>query len=490
MPIRTAPLLEPCSTHAEVKAGWRCGACGLLLCPACTGFRAAGHGRIDVCLKCGGLARPIRERRALLQPFAAALTGAVRWPFTRETVLTVFSAAVVIWVFAKVGSLAALVADGLVIALMFHVVRHTAMGHDDLTDPGDFRGFFEDVLGPLMRCLVASVWTWGPFVAYVVFHEGGFFVGSFDALHLREITGPLPVLLLLGGTLLFPMSLLAGALDLPIIQLLNPLIVVGHAFRLGRDYWLLSLFCMAVSVTESILLKVLGFIDLHLLGLPDLVFYFVLLFPPLMMFRALGLLVRARGDELGYGGVESFLEPVLGKVAPSVELGLTAQDLLLRESLSERLAETTAVVVPHADVAVASAQMSAEFELPDEALSEPPPLLLARKIMASDLTGALRLLELHGPALPPNALSAQGWVSLSRACVDEGKAELGLLALSRADAIAPEGPLAPQSLLQAARVADEKLGDRARSNALLADLLRRFPGTAEARFAAKRLRST
>ncbi len=458
--MSASAYLEPCAIHPLASAGWRCTSCDSLLCPSCTGFRKMGEGRIDSCLRCGGVAHQLRLSRALLQPFAQTLPSAIRWPFTRETALTALSAAVVVWLFAKVGSFAALIADGIVIAFLFHVVRHSAKGHDDLADPGDFRGFFEDVLGPIFRCLAASVWAWGPFIAYVMLHEGGFFVGSVAALNLRTIAGPIPILLLLGGTLLFPMSLLAGALEVPLLQQLNPLLVIGSAVRLGRDYWLLSGFCLAVSITESMLRAVLGFIDVHLLGLPDVVFYFVLLFPPLMMFRALGLLVRARGDELGYGGVDSFLEPALGATLPAVAL----------ESNQEPLApERTAI------------------EIPDELSSEQPRLVLARKITESDFGGAIHVLEKSGSELPAHTLSAPSWVALGKACLADGRPKLALFALLRAVEVAPQGPLAPQAFLQAARISDESEGDRAHSIELLGELVRLHPDTAEARFAQKRL---
>ena len=45
----------------------------------------------------------------------------------------------------------------------------------------------------------------------------------------------------------------------------------------------------------------------------------VLLLPALMLFRAMGLLVRVRGDELGYGGESAYLVPVLGTLRPARE---------------------------------------------------------------------------------------------------------------------------------------------------------------------------
>src|SRR5437588_458944 len=131
-----------CTTHPDVAAGWRCGTCNAALCPACAAWRIAGQGRIEVCKLCGGAAGPIRVRRAVAQPFSAdRLIEAVRWPFHKEGLLTSISCALVLWILSKGGGLAALVADGVVLAVMFHVTTSTAKGEDEFQSAGDFKGF-------------------------------------------------------------------------------------------------------------------------------------------------------------------------------------------------------------------------------------------------------------------------------------------------------------------------------------------------------------
>ena len=505
-----------CARHPSAAAGWQCGGCGEALCPQCAGFRKAGYGRIEVCLGCGGLATVLRERRAVLRPFdAATLRGAVRWPFSRDGLLSAVACAVVLWVLGKGGVMGALSAEGLVVSILFRVTVSTARGADGFQGADDFRGFFQDILGPLFRALVASIWAWGPFVLWVSFH-GGFFRNG-DPLQLTELTSVVPVLLLLIGTFFFPMALLAGALETPLQQLLNPLVVVGYAVRLGRDYLLLSAFCLGISLAESILLQLLGFIDDHVLGLPQLVQLTALLFPPLMLFRALGLLVRARGDELGYGGEASYLEPVLGDVQPATELLAKDRDEMLREQLGraapENAAETPggwaeprAPEAEHSEPAAAGEASSGlelgghaagethgESALSGEAMFEAPAPAgeaghaLARKVTEGTFAGAVALLASAGPSVPATLLSARSWTDLGRACLAGQRADLAVVALRRAVEIAPAGPLAPQALLQAARVLDEKLHDRAGSDLVLRELLERHPGSPEARFAARRL---
>ena len=307
-------LAPPCSTHRDRRAGWTCGTCGAQLCAeSCAAWRKLGQGTIEVCRLCGGAAHPVRVRRGLLEPFGVeSLQEAVRWPFHREGLLTAFACAVVIWLMGKAGLLAGYFGFGVVLAVCFHVTRSTARGEDQLRDAGDFRGFFEDVIGPLLRASFAGVWAYGPLVAFLFWKHA-------LPQDLSRGDTAIAVLLLAAGVFLFPMALLAGALSSPLLQVLNPMVVIGYAVKLGRDYALLAGFALAISIADSIVLAVIGAID-RVVGVPDVLEYTLLLLPALMLFRAMGLLVRARGDELGYGGDSSYLVPVLGRLRPMTEV--------------------------------------------------------------------------------------------------------------------------------------------------------------------------
>ena len=114
-----------------------------------------------------------------------------------------------------------------------------------------------------------------------------------------------------------------------------------------------------------------------------------------------------------------------------------------------------------------------------------------------DLDSARALLRAAGKSIPVGTLSAQSWSELARSMGEEAaraapdekraRAELSLLACMRAIELAPQGSLAPKIWLQAARLCDELLSDRARSDRLLHELQQRFPETDEGEFAARRL---
>ncbi|MFL5371456.1 MAG: hypothetical protein ACJ78Z_14765 [Myxococcales bacterium] len=298
-----------CLQH-RAAAGWRCTQCQRPLCPAC----AAPSPGLVVCTYCGGLADVLRERRAVLRPFRGEIATAVRWPFPRAGVLSCAAAAVVVWLLGALGGLAGLIADGVMLAYLFQIVRHTARGADDFPAPEDFRGFFEDVLSPLFRILLATVWMFGPAMWWAFYKAGGD-LGRFLSSDVLAARSAPFLALLAAGAFFFPMALVAASLRGPISQVLNPALVVGNAVRFRGDYLVLAAFCLACSIAEALLNAICGFVFARF-PFPELWRDFVLLFVPLAMFRALGLFVRTFGDRLGYGMASDYLEPVLGPAQP------------------------------------------------------------------------------------------------------------------------------------------------------------------------------
>jgi hypothetical protein len=285
-----------CPQH-RAAAGWRCTQCQRPLCPAC----AAPSSGLVVCTYCGGLAEVLRERRAVLRPFRGEIVSAIRWPFQRAGVLTCAAAAVVLWALVALWIFGAVIAAAVLLTHLFEIVRHTAGGADEFPGPGDFRGWFEDILAPLLRISLVSAWVLGPALWWEM-RAGGTLSAPFVAL-------------LAMGAFLFPMALIAAALPGPIAQVVNPAIVVGNAFRLGADYLFLAGFCLACVMAEMLLNALCGVVFARF-PLPGLWRDFVLLFPLMAMSRALGLFVRNFGDRLGYGLASDYLDPVLGPAEP------------------------------------------------------------------------------------------------------------------------------------------------------------------------------
>lgn len=504
-------MIPHCSKHPPQRAGWHCDACDADLCPDCAGIR--GDGQIEGCLTCGGAVRKLLVSRGTLQPFSLEqLISALGWPFTRAGMLAIFASAVLVTVFGLLGAKARYIAGGVIIAYLFQVVRHTAKGEDDFPEPEDFTDYFADVVGPSWRLTLALAWIWIPalILAFqqrpdaaaqqesavrqalqpggaglnvrgmrvVTNANGGFEVleagatppppspeqllrmqreaaaeAAWAAAHPPPPEKKVPVwtiLLIVLGAAIAPMSLLASALKTPLSVAVNPIVLGGYAIKLGRDYFLMAGFCLAVALVEWGLQRGGAALPFPL-RLPA---NFALLILPFGLFRGIGLFVRARGPDLGYGGEEAYLVPALGETRPAGTLA------------------------PATEPVTATRRSYAPIEL-DE-VSE-----LAALVEAGNLDGALA--HLGQTKAPANALPPASWLELGKVAIQRKKAGPAILALRRCVEAAPAGPHAAQAWLLAARTYAEGLSDRATSDKLLGELARRFPETAEGKFAAARL---
>ncbi len=536
-------------------------------------------------MRCGGLARRLTVHRSEQSPLTRTLPRALAWPFQSGGLFTLTAIAAVLWLLRPIG--AAVIGWGVAIAWMFQIIRHTGAGHDDIPAPEDFRGIFDDVLGPIARGLFASLWFVAPLIWWLLAtHQLHFPLDGAQPIHLNAFAW----LLLLAGTLLSPMALVAGALGSPFSTLLNPFAIVGLSIKVGRDYWLTSLFCLACSLLGGVVVDYAELLREHGPPLSGLFASLISLYFPTVYFRALGLFVRTRGDALGWGGAGAYRVPLLdakpvhelksaeeqradGALAPSEPLELdgpsprraeppadaietppeTHRPELIPFDAERALAMTSfsafglgggsadedarsegdgppgdpAVPAWSEPIAPAAPALAAkrpgetaplgEARMPDAAQrAEPPraanppggaialedgsdpmlPARLAQKMAMRELGEAKRLFREGRARIPPATLSAQAWLDLSRVYSDDAarlpaeKRDLGdlaLLACQQGLSVAPEGPLAPRTWLAAARLCDELLGDRARSDELLRELSRRFPDSPEGEFAARRL---
>lgn len=551
-----------CGTHPEAPAGWRCTRCGEALCPDCTALRPTGSGAMEVCGRCGGSAETVRLPRAQVQPFVARLKGAFTWPFSPQGLFALFAAAVFLWLARFLGSMAAGIAAGVILAYRFQVVRHTAGGGDDFPGPDDFRGVFDDVVAPAWRMTMAGVWILAPLlVVWMVAAQapppspaveerppaeeeakagpgeppaledaeedpptdgvalaeaapprhdvegwrappvpppepppsrGRRLLGLLGGLAMGE-RPPVPAWgwLLVGvGALAYPMAVVAAALQTPMFTILNPLMVIGLAVRTGADYGLCALVFLFLELAQAGLARVIGPLA-HRVPLGGLVEAFVLLFVPFLQMRVIGLLVRVRGDDLGYGSPDFYLEPVLGAARPRLPLEKVQPPPRVEAAPAPPRPPVVPLELGPADDAPVEVRLERQppSRSPEELRAAPDPLAgtdLARRVGQDDLAGALALLH-EQRQVAAQTLAAPAWISLGKAAAEARRADLALLAFKRATEVAPEGPHAPQAWLLAARVADQLGQDRARSDRLLQELARRFPQTAEGQFAAKRL---
>jgi hypothetical protein len=221
-----------------------------------------------------------------------------------------------------------------------------------------------------------------------------------------------PILLVLLGVLMVPISLIASALKTPLLVTVNPVVLVSYAVKLGRDYLLLVGFCLC-AVAAALALQTAVHVIAGTGFLSRLPSNLLTLAVAFVAFRAIGLLVRARGDDLGYGHEEFYLVPVLGDAQP-------------RYVVREAKPAEPELALPPSALQQAPASPSAAVEspqLPSEAFSQ----LAVRQ----DVDGMLALLDKSAKDLPHSLLSAKAWMDLSGQAWQRRRGKAAAVALRR-----------------------------------------------------------
>lgn len=357
-------MAERCERH-RAPAGWRCTTCGGALCPDCAALRTHALNELPVCTRCGGTARALTRHRRDRASFAARLPSAVLWLVKPRGLLALAATVLACVIAGFVGRLVPffgpllgmLLAIGGAAAALFTVVRATAQGHDEV-ELTDFS--VGDVLLPaLFRLALATAPVWGLAVAYD-------WLGSEDAP---------PALLMLGWGLLaaayLPAAFIMAATESPILDLLNPLKVLGIAAQLGRPFlWLVAVWwgallvsALAAGVTAVLHMPQIPFITSGI----ELV---ILLVGPLLGARAAGLLLYVEGDRVDYDSPERFIEPLLGETSPRGVAPALAEGGEVRSRARSRHREPLELEEPTREPSGAGAGAGAEAEAATRRVAE------------------------------------------------------------------------------------------------------------------------
>lgn len=481
-----------CKQHPEAPAGWLCEDCGAALCPQCTELRRAQTVEYFACGLCGGTAKVLRVHRSAT-PYTRHLRGLWRYRFSPSGLqtlagLSAFTALCswltqLTWLFMKFVPL--VIGFGTFWAYFFHVLRTTARGVSQLEAP-DYSDVFNDIVIPALRGFVATSLLWLPGLLYVLFlrealpavadsagavtNNPAFFVNGVrpDAPHFSLGADPFLLLIVLAGCFYLPMALMLAASGHGLLGMLNPVRVIGHALDLGRDY-LRAVGAMVLLLVLHGVLHVVAMgvraIDIFLLSrwLAET----LTLIAPIMMARALGLLLYVRGDAVGYGLESDYYEPALPGAEP----------------LAKRPAPFR-----HAQLVPDSELPPAEQPLPG---ALPDLATLAQAIEARDIAQALALYPaLHAVPDAKKAVTPAQHLFVGQAAASQGQYELAVQALETAADIAPDEPTAPRALVMLARVYGERLQEPERAEGIYRYIVHRYPDTDASRFAAQRLPAT
>lgn len=475
-----------CQRHPEAAAGWSCDFCQASLCPDCVDVRRAMSTEYLACGLCNGRTLPILVHRAHT-PLAKRLRGLWRYPFSLSGLAVLFGASVLLalcrWAaeetFLLIKFLPTVIGLGIFWGLFFSVVRATARGERELDTP-DFSDAFADCVVPAVRGFVGTSLLWVPGLLYLLYgkqwdvrkpletllNTPAFYVtGGLPVLDWSQVvTDPVLWLIILAGATYVPMVLLLAAAGSSAVKTLNPLVILGAARRLGRDYTLtLGVLAGLAVALVGMHLVAAGIRSVRVPLLSGLGSELVTSIVPILMARVLGLLLYVRGDSLDYGLAGDYLEPVLGAAQPRSTLPP------LREALPSGAAEA-----------------------PAEASAPGPETLsaLTQALEAQDVSQALTLYpELREPRFVKQVTPAHH-LFVGQAAVAQGKYELAVKALEHAADVAPDSPEASRALVLLARVYGERLREPERAESIYRYVVHRYPNTDASRFALAHLPPT
>lgn len=280
-----------CANHPEIEATWRCVACGRSFCGSCVKTLAARGISAAICPVCGGKCEDVtltEEAAVATEPsFWERLPGIVIYPLRKDGLIILIVGAIFFAIADSLtrwtgffGSYALLfsiviwlVVTGYLCRYFLSVVYSSSTGDSspptwpDL-EPGSFIG---GSLSALFKFIAPAVLSYGAAAAY-------YFFGP------REFDRSF-VVLVIAGSLYYPMSLTAVALS-DDVAAANPVPVIRSILRVPLEY-------LATSILFMVLLYLNYLRQIHLvIGVPvigSLVRWFILLYVWTMAMHLLGM---------------------------------------------------------------------------------------------------------------------------------------------------------------------------------------------------------
>ena len=463
---------------------------------------------LTLCCICNGIPARIRTLRRET-PFWTRLKTAFGYPLTVTGVATLLILALLATLLGMLlGQRGQLVATAVIFAYVFHLARLSAAGTEDI-EPPDFTSW-DDLLRPALRAAWAVAIAWGPLALFlnlgpapppppppveVTAPVSSAVVGSsipghaynpmeevfgYEALHpnaaplpaeptiapqtLERLFSPLGLTLMAFGILLTPMLLLMAATESALVEFINPVELFGYARALGADYLLLTAVLFGLGSLFTIpmwLIPKRASIGVQL-GLGSIV-ALVRVYAALVSARALGLLLYARGTDVGYGMESDLYEAVVDDVQPRGRI-----------AASERSDDAT----PTPRRAITLEEMPVPQLSPDQSIAAH----LARRRFED----AWRVYETYGGANASWVLEARTHIAMGIQLETRGASEQALIAFRAANQQDPDDA---EALLWIGRLCADKCNDPLGAEHAFRLLMRKHPGSPEAADAEERLRN-
>jgi hypothetical protein len=435
---------------------------------------------VVACTYCGELAQPVTDAQAGTDSLLPHLPGAFAFAFTASGLplwlgLTVVDAFLLSSLMSGGlgGLVVRLIALGLTLGALFNLIRATSSGSDA---PFAFVDLTTSVVSPLLRFAVVLAPFWGGALAAYLLHW--------------------PVVLLLSSVLgLFwvPVAIIGAAAGADLLDLMNPLRVVGVAVRLGKDFGVYALGLVVALVLGVVGLVAAGVVAIASPFVGTLLVMLAELYALVTSARLAGLVLYTHGELFGHdttrrspGHALTMLEPrgVLPEVSSSPAVNRHAAIELEPDAAPPREAPRSRFealeVSPDAPVPTEVAPLDVAL-LPDHA--EQSAAEIRKAVGAQNVELALDAFRATGLSaadqLTPEDLMWLGQHAAAR--IDNESAELAFSnAANRRDA---KPALRAKAHVMLARLLAERLHRGAEAKALMERVVADFPTDAAATFA-------
>jgi hypothetical protein len=464
-----------CERH-QAEAGWQCTVCDRLLCPDCAATKLMHPITVVACTYCGELAQPVTAEQTHADALWPHVPGAFGFAFTTQGLplwlgLVVLDALLISSGFGGVA--VRLLGLGLVLGGLFNLIRATSSGMDSALE---FVDVATSVAMPLVRFAVVLAPFWGGALAAVLLHRPA----------LAIVSGVV-------GLFWVPVAIIGAAAGASLLDLMNPLRVVGVAVRLGADFAVYAgglLVAFGALVVGALLAVVVATVSIVA---AVLVLSVTKVYALVSAARLAGLVLRTHGELFGHdtsrrptrvGGALPEPRGVLPEVSMSsatanrhapIELEPEPEVAPQPRSRFEALE-----VSPDAPVPTEAAHLDLAL-LPDH--SEQSALEIRQAVAAKNVDLALDAFRATGLSaaeqLSPDELMWVGQAAAVR--LDNESAELAFSKVSGRRDAAPA--VRARSKVMLARLLAERLGRKAEAKVLMEAVVAEFPNEAAAGFA-------
>jgi len=466
--------MHTCTHHPNARAAWTCSRCGADLCPACAALDEIQRTEVIRCVHCGSIAQQIKVKKNIV-PYWGMFGVFLKAIFSLSGILQVLAVGAVMFLLSLVPIIGGILSLGVYAGYYFLVITRFAFGEEKLPLPPDFRDFWDDILGPFFRFLVATMILWVPAFIYVKSQIG---LGVALADPGSAIRDPVFLLILILCILYFPGAMITAAVSQSVIAMMNPLVILGIIVRIPKEYLITVVVWGMLSVADAALMNAVRpfFLEHYVFLISNIIMQAIGLLLPILTAMILGRLVYQNSEELGFARLRDQMVAEFPEAKPQGSLPPGGFEKPAPAKPVEPISlepESSPAVVTGVPVGVEGGGQPAQIQAQPERAD--PARTLQEALEAGDSSATVEAYERLSSAGQTPELTPQLELRLANILERTGNSLGAAHACRRAAQKDPTGPMATRAIFTAGRLLTEKLGEQAQGIAMYRYLVDNYP---------------